>query len=82
MRNGSDEKLKLGKGASFFLKAQLRRLRQKDDAWRAGFFPIPCSDSEHDSVWWGIVLNVPRGQFPKVTKTVGKSPPHYADEDE
>jgi hypothetical protein len=49
--------LKLGKGASFFVKTQLRRLRQEDDTWEADFFPIPCSDAEHDSVWWGIVLS-------------------------
>ena len=57
MRDSGDEKLKLGKGASFFVKTQLRRLRQEDDAWEADFFPIPCSDSEHDGVWWGIVLS-------------------------
>jgi hypothetical protein len=53
----SPGKLKLGKGASFFVKTRLRRLRQEDDTWEADFFPIPCSDSEHDSVWWGIVLS-------------------------
>src|SRR5438128_6770465 len=51
------ERLKLGKGASFFVKAQLRRLRQENDTWEADFFPIPCSDSEHEGVWWGIVLS-------------------------
>ena len=51
------DKLKLGKGASFFVKSQLKRLRQEDETWEADFFPIPCSDSEHDSVWWGIVLS-------------------------
>jgi hypothetical protein len=51
------EKLKLGKGASFFVKTQLRRLRQEDETWEADFFPIPCSGGEHDSVWWGIVLS-------------------------
>jgi hypothetical protein len=40
------DKLKLGKGVSFFVKTQLRRLRQEDDTWEADFFPIPCSDSE------------------------------------
>ena len=50
-------KLKLGKGASFFVKTQLRRLRQEDEIWEADFFPIPCSDSEHSSVWWGLVLS-------------------------
>jgi hypothetical protein len=53
----SPGKLKLGKGASFFVKTQLRRLRREDETWEADFFPIPCSDSDHDSVWWGIVLS-------------------------
>ena len=44
------EKLRLGKGV-FFVKTQLRRLRQGEDTWEADFFPIPCSDSEHDSMW-------------------------------
>src|ERR1700682_4225145 len=56
MPDRSDDKLNLGKGASFFVKTQLRRLRQEDDTWEADFFPIPCSDSEHGGVWWGIVL--------------------------
>ena len=49
--------LKLGKGASFFVKTRLRQLRQEDDTWEADFFPIPCSDSEHGSVWMGMVLS-------------------------
>jgi hypothetical protein len=49
--------LKLGKGASFFVKTRLRRLNQEDDTWEADFFPIPCSESEHGRVWWGIVLS-------------------------
>jgi hypothetical protein len=53
----SQAQLKLGKGASFFVKTQLRRLRQEDDTWEADFFAIPGSDSEHGSVWWGIVLS-------------------------
>jgi hypothetical protein len=52
-----EPRLKLGKGASFFVKAQLQRLRQEDDTWEADFFPISCSDSKHGSVWWGIVLS-------------------------
>src|SRR4051812_43580248 len=57
MPDESDNKLRLGKGASFFVKAQLRRLSQGDETWEADFFPIPCSDTEHGSVWWGIVLS-------------------------
>jgi hypothetical protein len=48
-------KLKLDKGASFFVKSQLRRLDQEDKTWEADFFPIPSSDSEQVGVWWGIV---------------------------
>jgi hypothetical protein len=51
------DKLKLGKGASFFVKSQLRRQRQEDETWEADFFPIPCSDGKYDNVWWGIVLS-------------------------
>jgi hypothetical protein len=50
-------RLKLGKGASFFVKTRLRQLRQEDDTWEADFFPIPCSDSERGGVWWGIILS-------------------------
>jgi hypothetical protein len=53
----AEERLKLAKGASFFVKTRLQRLRQEDEAWEADFFPIPCSDSEHGKVWWGIVLS-------------------------
>jgi hypothetical protein len=33
------------------MKSRLNRQRNAD------FFPIPCSDSEHGGVWWGIVLS-------------------------
>ena len=33
-------KLKLDKGASFFVKTQLRRLRQEDDTWEATCSPF------------------------------------------
>jgi hypothetical protein len=52
----NENRLKLGKRASFFVKTQLRRLRQENDTWEADFFPIPCTESEHENVWWGIVL--------------------------
>jgi hypothetical protein len=57
MPDRSDDKLKLGKGASFFVNTRLKRIPQEDETWEADFFPIPCSDSEHDGVWWGIVLS-------------------------
>ncbi len=53
----AEARLTLGKGVSLFVKSQLRRLSQEEDTWEVDFFPIPCSDSEQDSVWWGIVLS-------------------------
>jgi hypothetical protein len=50
------DRLKLGKGVAF-VKSQLRRLRQEDDAWEADFFPIPCSDGKRECVWSGMVLS-------------------------
>src|SRR2546425_2953051 len=58
MPDKSDNKLRLGKGATFFVKSQLLRLSQQDETWDADFFPIPCSDAEHGSVWWGLVLSL------------------------
>src|SRR5579862_8006874 len=50
-------RLKLGKGQTFFVKRQLLWLPQEDDTWEADFFPIPCSDGEHENVWMGMVLS-------------------------
>lgn len=57
--NEADEspRLKLGKGRSYFVKSQLRRLRQEDDTWEADFFPVPGSDGKHQGVWMGMVLS-------------------------
>ena len=49
-------KLRLGKGV-FFVKTQLRRLRQGEDTWEADFFPIPRPGSEPSEVWIGLVLS-------------------------
>lgn len=54
---GESSRLKLGKGQSFFVKRELRWLRQEDDTWEADFFPIPCSDGSHETVWMGMVLS-------------------------
>ena len=51
MRDMQNDKLKLGKG-SYFVKSQLRRLRQEDDIWEADFFPIP-----QQSLWIGLVIS-------------------------
>ena len=51
MRDHQDDKLILGKG-SFFVKTQLRRLRQEDDIWEADFFPVP-----QQGLWICLVIS-------------------------
>jgi hypothetical protein len=82
-----EARLKLGKGASFFVKTRLQRLDQEDDTWEADFFPIPCSDSEQGGVWWGIVLshshdNVLAQHMVEEPPTVNDLAHVLADEDE
>lgn len=52
MRDQQDEKLQLGKGRSYFVKSQLKRLRQEDDIWEADFFPVP-----QQGLWIGLVIS-------------------------
>lgn len=54
---GKPERLKLGKGKSFFVKSQLRQLRQKDETWGADFLPLPCSGGREDRVCMGMILS-------------------------
>src|SRR5579871_517819 len=52
MRDAQDDKLKLGKGRSYFVKSQLKRLRQEDDIWEIDYFPIP-----QQGLWIGLVIS-------------------------
>jgi hypothetical protein len=52
MRDQQDDKLQLGKGRSYFVKSQLKRLRQEDDIWEADFFPVP-----QQGFWIGLVIS-------------------------
>lgn len=52
MRDNQEQKLRLGKGRSYFVKSQLKRLRQEDDIWEADFFPIP-----QQGIWIGLVIS-------------------------
>ena len=52
MRDDQDDKLKLGKGRSYFVKSQLKRLRQEDDIWEVDFFPVP-----QERLWIGLVIS-------------------------
>jgi hypothetical protein len=52
MQADHGEPLKLGKGRSYFVKIQLKRLRQEDDIWEADYFPIP-----QQGLWIGLVIS-------------------------
>lgn len=52
MRDNQGDKLTLGKGRSYFVKSQLKRLRQEDDIWEADFFPVP-----QQGLWIGLVIS-------------------------
>ena len=66
MRDIKDDKLRLGKGATFFVKSQLKRLRQEDETWEADLH------TPHECMTW-IEENAPRitritpmGKYPVV----------------
>jgi hypothetical protein len=56
-----EAQLKLGKGASFFVKSRLRRLRQENDTWEADFRALPNPRTQSDTHYLGMVLTQPHG---------------------
>ena len=54
------EHLKLGKGVGF-VKTQLRRLRQEEDAWEADFSTIAKRKGPRAREWMGLVIDRPYG---------------------
>jgi hypothetical protein len=52
MLDHQSEHLTLGKGRSYFVKSQLKRLRQEDDIWEVDYFPIPPQ-----RIWIGLVIS-------------------------
>ena len=53
--------LKLGKGATFFVKSQLKRLRQEDETWEADFRTLPQAITQSATHYLGLVLTQPDG---------------------
>jgi hypothetical protein len=51
------DRLQLGKGASFFVKTQLRRLRQEDDTWEADFRALPKPMMQNETRYLGLVVS-------------------------
>ena len=63
MRDTRDDKLRLGKGATFFVKSQLKRLRQEDEAWEADFRALPKPIMQSATHYLGMVLVPPHGDL-------------------
>jgi hypothetical protein len=55
--------LKLGKGATFFVKSQLKRLRQEDETWAADFRALPKPMIQSKTHYLGLVLAQPHGDL-------------------
>ena len=55
-----EEKLKLGKGASF-VKSHFKRLRQEDETWEADFRALPKAITQSETHYLGLVVTQPDG---------------------
>jgi hypothetical protein len=55
--------LKLGKGASFFVKSQLKRLPQEDETWEADFRGLPKPMTQSETRYLGMVVAQPHGDY-------------------
>jgi hypothetical protein len=53
--------LRLGKGATFFVKSQLKRLPQEDETWEADFRALPKPIKQSATHYLGMVLVPPHG---------------------
>jgi hypothetical protein len=55
--------LKLGKGATFFVKSQLKRLPQDDETWEADFRAMPKPITQSATHYLGLVVVPPHGDL-------------------
>src|SRR5271166_3084484 len=61
MRTRKQEALKLGKGATFFVKSRLKRLPKEDETWEADFRALPQAITQSATHHLGMVLTQPDG---------------------
>lgn len=55
--------LKLGKGATFFVKIRPKRLPQEDETWEADFRPLPKPMMQTETHYLGMVVTQPHGFY-------------------
>jgi hypothetical protein len=63
MRDTKGDNLRLGKGATFFVKSQLKRIRQEDETWEADFRAMPKPIMQTATHYLGMVLVPPHGDL-------------------
>ena len=67
----AQNQLKLGKGATFFVKSQLKRLRQEDETWEADFQGLPKRMTQTETRYMALVVNLPHGVLLAESEAVG-----------
>jgi hypothetical protein len=55
--------LKLGKGATFFVKSRLKRLPQEDETWESDFRALPKPMMQTETHYIGMVVAQPHGDY-------------------
>lgn len=55
--------LKLGKGATFFVKSRLKRLPKQDETWEADFRALPKPIMRTETHYIGMVVVQPHGDY-------------------
>ena len=55
--------MKLGKGATFFVKTRLKRLPQEDETWEADFRSLPKPMMQNETHYIGMVVAQPHGDY-------------------
>jgi hypothetical protein len=58
-----ESRLRLGKGATFFVKSRLKRLPQEDETWEADFRALPRAITQSATHYLGMILTQPDGFF-------------------
>lgn len=55
--------LKLGKGATYFVKSRLKRLPQEEETWEADFRALPKPMMQSETHYIGMVVALPHGEY-------------------
>jgi hypothetical protein len=57
------QQLKLGKGATLFVKSRLKRLPQEDETWEADLRALPKPMMQNETHYLGMVVTQPHAFY-------------------